>query len=424
MRRLSTTTGALTASLLSPVRQALTDAGRLLGISLPTEEAESPSTPPPDEAQPAPTAATAAREETSAAEPAAPRPAASERAPSTPAPMAPARPIFRMRDSRTSPPSKAAPALPLETSTPASPVPEAAARIETLGAVPASPPGKSSPSQAPAPVAPAAPSAARPEAARSQEPNIAHPAAAQRPLPLSLREREGVRVTGDNRVPPPAPQAGQPPLPTAASAENVAHEAGTVTPSPVQGARPQQAASPTPARAAPTNAPRPIQLRGPRRAASVGPAQPTASLPDTRSSQPAAPTTPTSPTEAPQPRPRLVFLPEREAAPSSTPGPTPSPASLPASRGPRPAVALANHVASGLAPLLGEAHRVSNDALPPQPSSASPSTPSQATGVQNTFNVNVHLGAEEGGAGLDRTALEQVLTEILRDAARRNGLEV
>ena len=44
--------------------------------------------------------------------------------------------------------------------------------------------------------------------------------------------------------------------------------------------------------------------------------------------------------------------------------------------------------------------------------------------MQNTFNVNVHLGSEESSPGLDRTALEQVLVEILRDAARRNGLEV
>jgi hypothetical protein len=119
-----------------------------------------------------------------------------------------------------------------------------------------------------------------------------------------------------------------------------------------------------------------------------------------------------------------MFLPEREAEPSA-PAPTgPSPVSLPASRGPRPAVALASRVASGMAPLLDEAHRVSHDALTPERATAPSGTRPQTAGVQNTFNVNVHLASDEGGTGLDRTALEQVLVEILREAARRNGLEV
>lgn len=184
-------------------------------------------------------------------------------------------------------------------------------------------------------------------------------------------------------------------------------------PPPAQGARPQQTPSPAPAPAASMSLPRPIPLRGPRREGTAA---------TTPTSPPVAPASPPPETEPSQPRPRLVFLPEREAAPSPAAEASPTPTSLPAARGPRPAVALATRVASGMAPLLNEAHRVSHDALIPEPSA--PSAPSQATGVQNTFNVNVHLGSDEGGAGLDRTALEQVLVEILREAARRNGLEV
>ena len=47
-----------------------------------------------------------------------------------------------------------------------------------------------------------------------------------------------------------------------------------------------------------------------------------------------------------------------------------------------------------------------------------------APAVSNTFNVNVHVDPERADAPLDRDALEQALCDILRDAARRNGLEV
>jgi hypothetical protein len=44
--------------------------------------------------------------------------------------------------------------------------------------------------------------------------------------------------------------------------------------------------------------------------------------------------------------------------------------------------------------------------------------------VRNTFNVNVHLDPSGAAPGVDRRALEEALVDILRDTARRHGLEV
>ena len=119
-----------------------------------------------------------------------------------------------------------------------------------------------------------------------------------------------------------------------------------------------------------------------------------------------------------------MFLPERRQESTPVAAAAPAPVFPAAARAPRPAVALAHQVASGVTPLMGEAHRVSNDALTEAPASAPQSARSPSASVQNTFNVDVHLSPDTGGAGLDRNALEQLLVEILRDAARRNGLEV
>jgi hypothetical protein len=89
--------------------------------------------------------------------------------------------------------------------------------------------------------------------------------------------------------------------------------------------------------------------------------------------------------------------------------------------------AAAERVARGVAPIWDEAHRITHGALTMDraavPEGASPAIASPRT-VSNTFNVNVSVDPDRGEAALDRAALEQAIGEILRDAARRHGLEV
>jgi hypothetical protein len=92
---------------------------------------------------------------------------------------------------------------------------------------------------------------------------------------------------------------------------------------------------------------------------------------------------------------------------------------------PRVEAALADRVAQGAAPIWDEAHRVTSSALAVEralgPDTAAASPP---PAVSNTFNVSVHVDPNPAESPLNRDALEQALCEILRDAARRNGLEV
>ncbi|WP_257456339.1 hypothetical protein [Archangium lipolyticum] len=105
---------------------------------------------------------------------------------------------------------------------------------------------------------------------------------------------------------------------------------------------------------------------------------------------------------------------------------------LPASEGssgPRPGTvpaALTEQVTRGLAPVWEQAHQLTHAALTVERASAPASTvtapPSNA--VRNTFNVNVHLDPSAPQEGLDRRTLEDALVDILRETARRHGLEV
>jgi hypothetical protein len=111
------------------------------------------------------------------------------------------------------------------------------------------------------------------------------------------------------------------------------------------------------------------------------------------------------------------------AGPTFTPSVPPSVAVTP---GAGPVSALAKQVVSGMEPAWNEAHRISHEALTVEQQPLTQERASQPTNaaVKNTFNVSVHL--EPGGVGstLDRTTLEDALVDILRDAARRHGLEV
>lgn len=75
-----------------------------------------------------------------------------------------------------------------------------------------------------------------------------------------------------------------------------------------------------------------------------------------------------------------------------------------------------------MAPVLDSAWRLTDAALAPERSE--PPVTSEAPRVANHFHVNVALGDTAGTAGRDRNQLEETLTALLRDAARRQGLDV
>lgn len=81
-----------------------------------------------------------------------------------------------------------------------------------------------------------------------------------------------------------------------------------------------------------------------------------------------------------------------------------------------------------MAPVWSEAQRVNGSSSSAAPSSSArasgaPSA-SPATEARNTFNVNVHLDSGAGNTGTRREELEETLVDILRETARRHGLEV
>lgn len=99
-----------------------------------------------------------------------------------------------------------------------------------------------------------------------------------------------------------------------------------------------------------------------------------------------------------------------------------SPAAPPLAAG---TAAFAGCVAQAASVVWDDARRVTHEALTVERSDASAAAaalPAQA--VSNTFNVNVHVDPDQTGALSDREALEQALCDVLRDAARRHGIEV
>ncbi|NTX54784.1 hypothetical protein HUA74_17260 [Myxococcus sp. CA051A] len=127
-----------------------------------------------------------------------------------------------------------------------------------------------------------------------------------------------------------------------------------------------------------------------------------------------------------RPRSRLTFLPPTEAAPVAPPSsPEPERAVPPAALATSQVV---RQVSQGLTPVLERAQQVTHEALTVERSSRPASTPAVDSGanaaVRNTFNVNVQLGTETATAGMDRRTLEDALVDILRETARRHGLEV
>jgi|GEM_PF-3738875 len=124
-----------------------------------------------------------------------------------------------------------------------------------------------------------------------------------------------------------------------------------------------------------------------------------------------------------RPKARLTFTPPEPVAPSSSPEPERAvpPASLATSQ-------VARQVNQGVTPVLERAQQLTHASLTIDRSSHSTTTPSADSGanaaVRNTFNVNVQVGTDTATSGMDRRTLEDTLVDILRETARRHGLEV
>lgn len=128
-------------------------------------------------------------------------------------------------------------------------------------------------------------------------------------------------------------------------------------------------------------------------------------------------------------RARLTFLPGPEPLLPSANGER---AALPppeAASNARPAAdtaLLAARVTSGMAPVWEQAQQLTQPSLPVGRASpgASGMPPPAGGAVRNTFNVNVHLDPSAPPGGMSRRELEDALVDILREAARRHGLEI
>lgn len=127
---------------------------------------------------------------------------------------------------------------------------------------------------------------------------------------------------------------------------------------------------------------------------------------------------------------RLRPSPPAETAPApaapateATPTATPPRHTGGASASLRPRDPALPRVMQAMAPVLDTAWRLTDAALSPERSESPPAAP-EAPRVANHFHVNVALGDTTGTSGRDRNQLEETLTALLRDAARRQGLDV
>ncbi|MCE9671253.1 hypothetical protein LY474_25930 [Myxococcus stipitatus] len=84
----------------------------------------------------------------------------------------------------------------------------------------------------------------------------------------------------------------------------------------------------------------------------------------------------------------------------------------------------ATQVGQEVAPVLEHAQRLTHASLTVDTSSRASTEAPPSSAVRNTFNVNVHLDPATAPGGMDRRTLEDALVDILRETARRHGLEV
>jgi hypothetical protein len=237
--------------------------------------------------------------------------------------------------------------------------------------------------------------AARPAAPRSAEIVSGALGVTRRPVPLrdgpAARDGEPASrasiPSGARATPIPEPSA---PVPGALGATRTAVAPGGAARAPVAGA--------ARARAGDALAPPPVERRAEVLHASAVASPSSAGWPSpSRAAFPAAPSAPPSPAlHAP-----LARLESAGAAPQRSAGEA--------------------ALAGALEPIWDESRRITHAALTVERSRGVERGVEHGA-VNNTFNVSVHVPSE--GAPADREALEQAITDILRDAARRHGLEV
>ncbi|WP_141323093.1 hypothetical protein [Myxococcus sp. AB025B] len=116
-----------------------------------------------------------------------------------------------------------------------------------------------------------------------------------------------------------------------------------------------------------------------------------------------SPTPPSPTTPHARPKSRLTFAPPEAPSPAAAPSP-------------QPVLPLSREVSHAMAPMLEHARQLSVPAPSTEPNTSAP--------VQNTFNVSVQVGTDNAATGMDRRTLEDALVDILRESARRHGLEV
>lgn len=311
------------------------------------------------------------------------------------------------------------------------------------------PPRGSTPS-----VAPIAPEATTGTASTSAQPSPASAPPTQTPAASSTRPQSSVLLRMQDAHPDathvfvpttgstsPTTPHGQP---RAAIAPSIVAPDGTATGSPHQPDAPARTAkAPTPAAIrlirpnaatdlAPlpdADAPSPIPAGPPRHATATPPAD---ALPTSTPGAPPQPApTPSANAEPPLTPParhwRLRAAPPDETAPLAEPEPDAAAPSPPLSRDtaapsllPRnPAL---TRVMQAMDPVLDKAWQLTDAALPTRDDA--PPAATDAPRITNQFNVTVALGEATDTAGRDPRQLEDALVALLRDAARRQGLDV
>ncbi|MFO1432390.1 MAG: hypothetical protein U1F76_19990 [Candidatus Competibacteraceae bacterium] len=144
---------------------------------------------------------------------------------------------------------------------------------------------------------------------------------------------------------------------------------------------------------------------------------------------PAGPGSAAVPAGLPQTHPATGEKQALSASPPHLPPASTVPTTAPAHRQgitliPRPVQQTAARLVNGVESVLERAYRLTQSALN-MPAPEPLATQETPTGqVHNTFNVAVSLNSAEASAGLDREALQEALVELLRTAARRQGLEI
>jgi len=299
--------------------------------------------------------------------------------------------------------------------------PEATTGIASTSAQP-------SPASAPLTQTPAA-SSTRPQSSVLLRMQDAHPDATHVFVPTtgstSPTTPHGQPRAAISAPPVPAPDEADTDIPHQPDAP--ARQTTAPTPAAIRLIRPNAATDLAPLPDA--DAPSPIPAEPPRHATTTHPAD---ALPTSTPGAPPQPApTPSANAEPPLTPPprhwRLRAAPANETALLAEPEPDAAAPSLTLSRGTAaPSVLPRNpaltRVMQAMDPVLDKAWQLTDAALPTRDDA--PPAATDAPRITNQFNVTVALGEATDTAGRDPRQLEDALVALLRDAARRQGLDV